>query len=118
MKKAPWARFATRMSPKMREKPEESRKSSPPRARPFSDWMRKKRTRSSLLDVLRFREASRVHRALEELLRREPPELAHLRVRLHDGVDEAARPSRQNDVGHGNDLRRRLRCQGSAGRLT
>src|SRR5438045_4328868 len=90
MKNAPWARFATRMSPKISEKPEESRKSSPPRASPFSDWMRKKRTRRSLLQILRFREAPRVDRALEEVLGRHLPELAHVRIRLHHRVDEAS----------------------------
>src|SRR4051812_10853853 len=88
MKKAPCARFATRMSPKMSEKPEERRKRSPPSARPFSDWMRKKRTPCSLLEVLRFREAPRVDRALEELLGLPLPELAHVRIRLHHRVDE------------------------------
>src|SRR5262249_45301880 len=39
MKSAPWVRFAIRMSPKMSEKPDESRNSSPPRARLFSVWM-------------------------------------------------------------------------------
>src|SRR3954468_11621649 len=96
MKKAPCARLATRMSPKMREKPEESRKSSPPRARPFKDWMRKKRTGKPrgtwelLLYVLRFRKAPRVDRALQELLRLVLPELTHRGIGLQDGVDEAA----------------------------
>src|SRR3954463_9582072 len=91
MKKAPWARFATRMRPKMSENPEESRKSSPPSARPFSDWMRKKRTGTGLLlQVLRLREGAGVRRALEELLRLVLPELAHVRVGLDHAVDEAA----------------------------
>ena len=44
MKYAPCDRFATRIRPKMRENPDESRNRSPPSASPFSDWMTQNRT--------------------------------------------------------------------------
>ena len=39
MKRAPCVRLAMRIRPKMSEKPEDSRNSSPPRARLFRVWM-------------------------------------------------------------------------------
>ena len=44
MKYAPCDRFATRIRPKMSEKPDESRNKSPPRASPLSDWITQNRT--------------------------------------------------------------------------
>ena len=39
MKSAPCVRFAIRISPKISENPDDSRNSSPPRARLFRVWM-------------------------------------------------------------------------------
>src|SRR3989442_1230787 len=87
MKRAPWVRFAIRISPKISEKPAESRNSSAPSARLFSVWMTQ--NCSLRLQVLRRREVARVHRVLEELLRLVGPELAHVRVSVDHAVYQA-----------------------------
>src|SRR4030081_3160150 len=78
MNRAPWVRVAIRISPKMSEKPADSRNSRPPSARLFSVWMTQ--NCSLGLQVLRRREVARVHRVLEELLRLVGPEIAHVRT--------------------------------------
>src|SRR6266446_1980051 len=83
MNNAPWVRFAIRISPKMSEKPADSRNSRAPSARLFSVWMTQ--NCSLGLQVLRRREVARVHRVLQELFRAVGPELAHVRI----GVDHA-----------------------------
>src|SRR6266404_4101112 len=83
MNNAPCVRFAIRISPKMSEKPADSRKSRAPSARLFSVWMTQ--NCSLGLQVFRRREVARVHRVLQELLRVVGPELAHVRI----GVDHA-----------------------------
>src|SRR2546425_12829100 len=85
MKRAPCVRLAIRISPKMSEKPADSRNSRAPSARLFSVWMTQ--NCSLGLQVFRRREVARVHRALQELLRVVGPELAHVRV----GVDLGGR---------------------------
>src|SRR5947208_16937722 len=87
MKRAPWVRFAIRISPKISEKPADSRNSSPPSARLFSVWMTQ--NCSLGLQVLRRREVARVHRVLQELLRVIRPELAHVRVSVDHAVHQA-----------------------------
>src|SRR5262245_59064854 len=107
MKSAPWVRFAILMRPKMSEKPDESRNSSPPRARLFSVWMTqncmrlppasrlareraraRQGARALRLEVLRRRVVARVRRCLEVLLGLVRPELAHVRVRVDHGVHQ------------------------------
>src|SRR2546422_8927592 len=83
MKRAPWVRFAIRISPKISEKPAESRNSRAPSARLFSVWMTQ--NCSLGLQVLRRREVARGHRVPQELLRVMRPELAHAGI----GVDHA-----------------------------
>src|SRR5947207_13067273 len=83
MKSAPWVRFAMRISPKISEKPADSRNSRAPSARLFSVWMTQ--NCSLGLQVLRRRKVARVHRVLQELLRVIGPELAHVGI----GVDHA-----------------------------
>src|SRR5438309_10908124 len=75
MKRAPWVRFAIRISPKISEKPPDSRNSRAPSARLFSVWMTQ--NCSLGLQVLRRREVARVHPARQELLRVIGPELAY-----------------------------------------
>src|SRR3954467_5509974 len=91
MKSAPCVRFAMRIRPKMSENPAARRNSSPPSARLFSVWM----TQNCKLgfQVLRRRPVARVHRVLQELLRIVGPELADVRIRVDDGVRQAAGPA-------------------------
>src|ERR1700674_4165042 len=87
MNNAPWVRFAIRISPKMSEKPADSKNSSPPSARLFSVW--KTQNCRSRLQILRGREIARVHRVLQELLRVVDPELAHVGISVDHGVHQA-----------------------------
>src|SRR5207244_13335438 len=48
-----------------------------------------KRERGSVLEVLRRRPVARIDRVLQELLLVIRPELAHVRIRIDDGLDEA-----------------------------
>src|SRR5205814_3951321 len=84
MKSAPWVRFAMRISPKISEKPADSRNSRAPSARLFSVWMTQ--NCSLGLQVLRRREVARVHRVLQELLRLVGPELAHVGIAVDHAV--------------------------------
>src|SRR6266478_2674387 len=86
MKSAPWVRLAIRISPKMSEKPADSRNSRAPSARLFSVWMTQ--NCSLGLQVFRRREVARVHRVLQELFRVVGPELAHVRVGVDHGVHQ------------------------------
>src|SRR5438105_14243546 len=81
MKSAPCVRLAILIRPKMSEKPDARRNSSPPSARLFSVWIAQ--YCKSAFEVLRGREISRVDRVLQERLGLVGPELADVRV----GVD-------------------------------
>src|SRR2546422_990242 len=87
MKRAPWVWFAIRISPKISEKPAESRNSRAPSARLFSVWMTQ--NCSLGLQVLRRRKVARVHRVLQELLRVIRPELAHVGIGVDHAVHQA-----------------------------
>src|SRR3989442_12045532 len=91
MKRAPWVRFAIRISPKISEKPADSRNSRAPSARLFSVWMTQ--NCSLGLQVLRRREVARVHRVLQELLRLLDPELAHVGVGVDPAFHQASVPA-------------------------
>src|SRR5437870_9884039 len=101
MKKPPCARFGMRISPKASEKPDERRNSRPPKAMLLSVWMiqncmsqRILRSGSTplaqSLQILRRRIIARVDRVLQELVLAVGPELADVRIGLHDRVDELA----------------------------
>src|SRR2546425_11189849 len=87
MKRAPCVRLAIRISPKMSEKPADSRNSRAPSARLFSVWMTQ--NCSLGLQVFRRREVARVHRVLQELLRVVGPELAHVGIGVDHAVHQA-----------------------------
>src|SRR4051794_8468353 len=99
MKNEPCIRFGIRISPKISEKPAESRNSKPPSARLFTPSVSQSvihwpfaagSRRRSLLQVLGRRVVARIDRLLQELRGRIGPELADLRVGLDRGVDESA----------------------------
>src|SRR5690348_7019072 len=120
MKSEPCVRFAILISPKMSEKPAANRNSRPPSARLFSVWIAQYCTQpfvvpakagthdfqkrnwapafagatisaaDSRLQVLRRRIVARVRRVLEVLLRLVGPELAHVRIGVHDRVHQAS----------------------------
>src|SRR5256712_10452228 len=92
MTRAPWIRFAIRISPKSSEKPADSRNSRAPSARLFSVWMTQ--NCSLGLQVLRRREGGRVHRVLQELLRLGGPVPAHLGIPVDHGVHHPPAPAR------------------------
>src|SRR5882672_12205749 len=87
MNSAPCVRLAIRISPKMSEKPADSRNSRAPSARLFSVWMTQ--NCSLGLQVFRRREVARVHRVLQELLRVVGPELAHVGIGVDHAVHQA-----------------------------
>src|SRR5262249_44353655 len=92
MNSDPCVRLAMRMRPKISENPAASRNSRPPSARLFSVWTIQNcmlEAAGSGLEVLRGRPVARVHRILQEFLRIVGPELAHVRVRVDNRVDEA-----------------------------
>src|SRR4051812_22735202 len=87
MNSAPCVRFAILINPKMSEKPDASRNSSPPNARLFSVWMTQ--NCNFLFQVLRGREIPRIDRVLEKLLGFVGPELADVRVGVDHAVHQA-----------------------------
>src|SRR2546425_598957 len=102
----PCVRFAIRISPKISENPAARRNSSPPKARLFRVWIIQNcmigdagtsaragalaLSVSLGLDVLRRRPVARIHRVLQELLLVIRPELAHVRIRVDDRIDQAS----------------------------
>src|SRR4030095_12158321 len=89
MKNEPCVRLGMRISPKISEKPADSRKRRPP-----SVMLLTASTSQRLMTVerrlaLQGRIVTRVHRLGQEPLLVVGPELAHLGVRLDRGVDEA-----------------------------
>src|SRR5579871_2126 len=113
MNSEPCVRLAIRISPNMSEKPAASRNSRPPRARLLRVWMTTKyalpscantadsmrcsrRTRrphrgparAGSLQVACRRVVAGVHGILQEFLRIVGPELAHVRIGVHDGIDQ------------------------------
>src|SRR5919205_455613 len=106
MKKAPCVRLASRIRPKMSEKPDDSRNSRPPSERLLRPWMiqncivcgsRSETCGSSLLyrkklwleDFFR-RIVARVDRILQERGFFISPELGDVRIGLDHGVDQPA----------------------------
>src|SRR5829696_8165703 len=99
MKNEPCIRFGMRISPKISEKPAESRNSKPPSARLFTPSVSQSvihqpfaagSAGTASLQVLGQRVVARIDGLLQELRRRIGPELADLRVGLDRGVDEVA----------------------------
>src|ERR1700680_3183871 len=100
MKKEPCIRFGMRISPKISEKPADSRNSRPPSAMLFTARVSQRLIAAyvrdpilcaaSLLQILRQREVSRIDRVRQKRLLVVSPELAHIGIGLDHGVDEAA----------------------------
>src|SRR2546427_1392059 len=92
MKKEPCIRLGIRISPKMREKPDESRNSRPPSATLFTAKVshRLMCQYSLLLEVLGRRIIARINRVRQECLFLVGPELAHIRIGLDHRVYELA----------------------------
>src|SRR5437016_6098372 len=92
MKKEPCIRLGIRISPKMREKPDESRNSKPPSATLFTAKVSHRRMcqYSLLLEVLGRRIITRVNRVRQECLFLVGPELAHIRIGFNYRIDELA----------------------------
>src|SRR5262245_40317007 len=95
MKKEPWVRFGIFMSPKISEKPAESRKRRPPSVMLFTASTNHRLTLGgpgrgwrSARSALQGRIVTRVHRLGEEPLLVVRPELADLGIRLDRRVDE------------------------------
>src|SRR5262245_24650669 len=97
MKKEPCVRFAIFMSPKISEKPAESRKRRPPSVmllmastsvRLMSDASRSRARRGCPVSALQRRVVTRVDRLRQEPLLVIGPELAHVRIGLDRRVDE------------------------------
>src|SRR6185503_6997746 len=103
MKKAPCVRLASRIRPKISEKPDDSRNNRPPSDRLLRPWMiqncivcrscmEKLRDRRSateaelLLQVLCRRIVARIHRILQECGLVVSPELGDIRVSLDDRI--------------------------------
>src|SRR3954462_15408995 len=96
MKYAPCERLATRIRPKMSEKPAASMNSTPPMARLFMLWISQQFMRAEagagrgLLEVLGGGVVAGVDRRRQEVGLLVGPELRDLRVRLHDRVNQLA----------------------------
>src|SRR4051812_22211007 len=106
MKNAPWVRLASRISPKISEKPEDSRNNRPPSDRLLRPWMIQNcivcRSRSgaargcpareagSLLQVFGRRVVARVDRVLQEGGLVIGPELTDIRIGLDHRIDQPA----------------------------
>src|SRR5258708_24470963 len=107
MKNAPCVRFASRISPKIRENPDDSRNNSPPSDRLLRPWMiqncivgrssskdfldrRPAPAAELLLQVPRWRVVARIDRVLQECGLVISPELSDGRIGLDDGVDQPA----------------------------
>src|SRR3984957_6307042 len=104
MKNAPCVRFASRIRPKISEKPDESRNSKPPSERLLRPWMiqncivcpssGKGATAAQgaglLFQIFRRRPVARIDRILQECGLIVGPELADIGVVLDDGVDQPA----------------------------
>src|SRR6266404_6970757 len=106
MKKAPCVRLASRIRPKISEKPDESRNSKPPSDRLLRPWMiqncivsrscsetRERDGRPATaaelgLEVFRRRIVARIHRIFQERDLVIGPELADVRVGLDDRIDQ------------------------------
>src|SRR5438105_15224446 len=91
MKNEPCVRFGIFMSPKMREKPADSRKSRPASVMLLmaSTSQRVMSSRDRAPSALQGGIVTRVDGLREEPLLLVGPELAHLRIRLDRGFDEA-----------------------------
>src|SRR5437879_1556792 len=89
MKNDPCVRLGMRMSPKMREKPADRRKSRPPSVTLFTASTNQRLTPGGPLgSALERRIVARVHRLRQEPLLLVRPELAHVLVGLDGGVHE------------------------------
>src|SRR6188768_3862139 len=90
MKKEPWVRFGMRMSPKISEKPADSRNSRPPSVTLLTASTSQTLMRIGRRSALERRVIARVHRLGQEPLLLVRPELAHLGICLDGGVDQLA----------------------------
>src|SRR5215475_13698402 len=88
MKKEPCVRFGMRISPKISEKPAESRKRRPPSVMLLTASTSQRLMAVERRSALQGWIVTRVHRLGQEPLLVVGPELAHLRVRLDRGVEE------------------------------
>src|SRR4029434_5839945 len=88
MKKKPCVRLGMRISPKISEKPADSRKRRPPSVMLLTASTSQGPMAVERRSALHGRIVTRVHRLGQEPLLVVGPELAHLGVRLDRGVDE------------------------------
>src|SRR5215468_8213210 len=106
MKKAPCVRLASRIKPKISEKPDESRNNRPPSDRLLRPWMIQncivcrsvwkvvrvvatQRKPELLLQVLCRRIVARIYRIFQELRLVVGPELRDVGIGLDHGIDQA-----------------------------
>src|SRR5579859_3223358 len=92
MKSEPCVRFGIRINPKISEKPAESRNSKPPRLTLFTPstthWLMGRLVRVATGSEFRGRGVAGIDRRRQIFRLVVGPELAHVGVGLHDGVDE------------------------------
>src|SRR5881409_1511031 len=122
MKNEPWVRLGIFMSPKINEKPDDSRKRRPPSVMLFTAS-----TNHRLMlggpgresrSALQRRIVTRVHGLREEPLLVVRPELAHFRIRLDRGVDElVALALGAADVEGPHDVAEAIEGEGTARRV-
>src|SRR5215831_3163061 len=118
MKNEPWVRFGIFMSPKMREKPADSRNSRPPNVMLLTASTSQRLMTSGARgpSALHGWIVARVHGLGEEPLLLVGPELAHLRIRLDRGVDElVALLLAAPDVEVAHDVAEVIEAEGTAG---
>src|ERR1700738_4153627 len=107
MKNARWVRLARRISPKINEKPEDSRNNRPPSDRLLRPWMiqncivcrscsgslrgcRRATEAELLFQIFCRRRVARIDRILQKRGLVIGPELADIRIGLDDGIDQPA----------------------------
>src|SRR4030095_6873284 len=118
MKNEPWVRFGILMSPKISEKPADSRNSRPPSVMLLTASSSHRLTLGGFRSALHRRVVARVHRLRQEPLLVVCPELADLGIGLDRGVDAAVPlPLAPPDIEGAHDVAEPVEREGAAGRV-